>query len=178
MNKPHVTKLLKILDKPALLKWANKIGLQGIELDQYRNKKMGQGSLLHKQIEDFVLNDTPFENNIIQKIFIDKVYSKVEFLEIEQSMETEYFTGRIDAKILLNGEKYIIDWKKQKKVYFENILQLVAYRMSDPECKLAVITIPDFTIKPLNITDYEPYEEILKALCLIYHNRKLVDKYF
>jgi hypothetical protein len=51
MNKPTVSQLLQLLDKPALLGWANKIGLEGISLDEYRKKSTKGGTDLHKEIE-------------------------------------------------------------------------------------------------------------------------------
>jgi len=52
IKKPSVSKLVKILDKPALVGWANKIGLEGVNLKAYRTKAMADGSNIHAQIHD------------------------------------------------------------------------------------------------------------------------------
>ena len=67
MKKPSVTQLTKILDKPALMSWANKIGLEGIRLDEYRKKVMSNGTSLHKQIEMFILNGDLPENETLRE---------------------------------------------------------------------------------------------------------------
>lgn len=51
--KPSVTKLIELLDKPALLRWANKIGLEGTHIDAYRAKEKESGLTIHEQVENF-----------------------------------------------------------------------------------------------------------------------------
>lgn len=166
-TKPTVSELLDILNKPALMKWANKIGLQGISLDEYRSKSAKAGTSLHKQIEDYILNGNPFEDDSIhmnfEKFQLDKV-----FKEIECNIETEYFRGRLDAKIIYKDELYLCDFKSNDSIYLEQKLQLTAYRMSDRSCKIAIVKIPEFIFKPVVINDFKPYEEILINLSTIY----------
>lgn len=168
LNKPTVTELLDILNKPALMKWANKIGLQGISLDDYRNKSKKEGTYLHKQIENYLLNGIQFENSETQKCF-ELFQSDKVFKEIECNIETEYFRGRFDAKIIYKGELYLCDFKSNDAIYLEQKLQLTAYRMADKFCKIAVVKIPEFIFKPVVIQDYKPYEDLLIELSKIYH---------
>ena len=63
MKKPHVTQLLDLLNKPALLNWANKIGLQGINIDEFRKNALRKGSARHREIENFLIDNIPFENS-------------------------------------------------------------------------------------------------------------------
>jgi len=168
LNKPTVTELLDILNKPALMKWANKIGLQGISLDDYRAKSKKDGTSLHKQIEQFLLEGKPFEDESIhmnfEKFQVDKV-----FKEVECNIETDYFRGRLDAKIIYKNELYLCDFKSNDAIYLEQKLQLTAYRMSDRNCKIAVVKIPEFIFKPVTIQDFKPFEDLLIALSNIYH---------
>jgi len=62
IKKPSVSQLLSLLDKPALLGWANKIGLEGKTLLDVRRQNMSAGTNLHKQVERWLLNKTPIEN--------------------------------------------------------------------------------------------------------------------
>jgi hypothetical protein len=48
---PGCTTICGILDKPALLEWANRIGLQGIEMRRYVDDKADIGTLAHDMIE-------------------------------------------------------------------------------------------------------------------------------
>ena len=140
--KPSVTELIKLLDKPALLNWANKIGLEGIGLDEYRKKVMKDGTSIHKQIEMYVKDKTPFENNLHQLGF-DNYFSNKKIVSIESNIETEWFKGRQDIRIEYKGKEYICDFKSnQKYIYFENKLQLVAYRMAENCDGLGIISFP------------------------------------
>ncbi|MCX6577804.1 MAG: hypothetical protein NTV82_15610, partial [Candidatus Aminicenantes bacterium] len=47
---PGVTTITGILDKPALKVWANKIGLQGIEINKYVDALAAVGTLAHDMI--------------------------------------------------------------------------------------------------------------------------------
>lgn len=168
MNKPTVTELLDILNKPALMKWANKIGLQGISLDDYRAKSKKEGTSLHKQIEEYILNGVCFEDSSIQTNF-EKFQSDKVFKEIELSIETEFFRGRLDAKIIYKDSLYLCDFKSNDGIYLEQKLQLTAYRMADRNCKIAIVKIPEFTFKEVVINDFKPYEDLLIELSKIYH---------
>jgi hypothetical protein len=172
-NKPTVTELLNILNKPALMKWANKIGLQGIALDEYYEKSKKAGTSLHKQIEEYLLHGVQFENNHVQLAFQQFQQDKV-FKEIEANIETEHFRGRLDAKIIYKDNLYLCDFKSNDGIYLEQKLQLTAYRMSDRNCKIAIVKIPEFTFREVIITDYKPYEELIIELSKIYYLLKLV----
>lgn len=170
--KPHVTELLELLNKPALLKWANKIGLEGIKLEDYRKKSLRDGSSLHTQIEEKLKYDVPIQDDILKKNF-ENFISKCEVVGIEQKVETNYFEGRYDLKMRRDGKIYICDFKSQDGIYIENILQLTAYRMSEGDCNIAIVKIPECIFKPLTI-DFAPYEEIIKALSIIWQNKRLI----
>lgn len=171
--KPGVTQLISLLDKPALLKWANKIGLQGIKIDEYRKNATSKGINLHKEIEDFIKIGKPFTDPAIQNDWnIFTLDKEIEYSE--KNIETEWYRGRIDIKLIYNGYKFICDFKSQTGVYFENKLQLTAYRMADnPDSltKIAVIEIPKFKLNIIDIQDFKPYEDIIKALSIIYDNK-------
>lgn len=174
--KPHVTKLLDLLNKPALMKWANKIGLQGIELDSYRKKVMNNGTSLHSQIEKYQIDKTPFLDSEIQRKYIEFMKDK-RILFFETPIETEYFTGRLDIMFEWNGLFYMCDFKtNHTKMYLENKLQLIAYRMAKKCDKIACISIPDFTLIESDIKDYRPYEEILISLSKIYNLKTLINE--
>jgi hypothetical protein len=170
--KPTVTELISLLDKPALLKWANKIGLQGINIDDYRKQSFSKGNLYHNQIENYIKNNIPFTDNLFFnrfKFFIDDK----EILSCEENIENEYYKGRYDIKIKYNDCIYICDFKtNQKNLYFENMLQLSAYKFANDCQKLAIISVPDFSIFEINIDKYEICKDILINLSNIYNLKK------
>jgi len=175
-RKPSISKLLALLDKPALLYWANKIGLQGISLDDHRAKSKSDGNKLHNEIMHYCKEKTPFSDLEIQKRF-ENFLSKngIEIISVEQSVENDYFQGRYDVKIKYRGKIYICDYKSSDKVYFENELQLMGYRMCEENCELAVIHIPDFKISLIDTSKSEEYETILMALSLIYECKYKIE---
>jgi hypothetical protein len=177
MKKPSVTELLQILDKPALLWWANKQGLLGIDISKKKSEWLNAGSSIHNQIELFILHGTPFNEEEDQKKCV-KFLEKYEVLEIEKKIETEYFKGRLDAKIKCKktGKIYLVDFKRNcKKVYFEHKLQLAAYSMAENCDGLLIIGVPQFKEFDLGIEDFQPYQEIIKSLSNIYTNKKLIE---
>jgi hypothetical protein len=172
MRKPTVTELVGMLDKPALLKWANKIGLQGISLEDYRKKLTTAGTSLHQQIQDYFLYKKPFESIDVQNRF-NKLFSDKEIIDIEQNINTDWFYGRYDIKFKFGNDLFIGDFKSNNNIYLEQKLQLTAYRMANPECKIAVIEIPSFTFKPIEI-DFKKCELILKCLHKIWELKQYI----
>jgi hypothetical protein len=172
--KPTVSQLLSLLDKPWLLKWANKIWLEWIHIDDYKKQITTTWTSLHKQIEKYILEDKPFEDMEHQKNF-NRLFKDKSILIVEENIETEYFRWRLDIKINWK-EKYICDFKSNPMIYFEHKLQLAAYRMANPEYKLWVIEIPSFKFKPIEL-DQELYEEILISLSKIWQAKEKLNTY-
>jgi hypothetical protein len=173
--KPSVTDLLKLLDKPALLSWANKKGLEGIDISKERSKWLNAGTSIHSQIENYIKNGDPFISEIDQSYFDCFIFDK-EILGLECKIETEWFTGRYDIKVKWMDKVYIMDFKnKSKKIYFENKLQLIAYAMAEPCDCFAIVSVPSFTVMNFNVKDRKPYEEILKNLSNIYKLKLEID---
>lgn len=173
--KPSVTDLLKLLDKPALLNWANKKGLEGIDISKERSKWLNAGVSIHSQIESYIRNGEPFISEANQAAFNTFIFDK-EILGLECRIETEWFTGRYDIKVKWNDKTYIMDFKnKSKKIYFENKLQLIAYSMAEPCDSFAIVSVPAFTVMNFNVQNREPYEEIMKCLSKIYNLKSEID---
>lgn len=170
--KPSVTELLDILNKPALLGWANKIGLSGITLADARKKHCGDGISLHKQIERFIESRTPFIDADFQARF-ENFFSDKEIIQFEKQVSTDRFQGRLDIKFTWGGVEYICDFKSnQTGVYLENKLQLSAYRQADGCEKVAIISIPTMTMIDVQISDFSPYEKMIGLLADIYQLKK------
>lgn len=175
MNKPTVTQLLSLLDKPALLNWANQQGLKGIDISKERKNWLNAGTSIHSQIENFIRKGEPFISEIDQSYF--KVFiSDKEILGLECKIETEWFTGRYDLKVKWKDKVYIMDFKnKSKRIYFENKLQLIGYGMAEQCDSFAIVSVPSFTIMHFKVNDRKPYEEILKSLSKIYQLKQEID---
>lgn len=172
--KPSVTKLIDLLEKPALIKWANKIGLQGIKLDDYRSESRGKGTDYHLAVESFlkyglVPEDEMLANNM-QNFFKDK-----EVIAVEQDIENEYFVGRLDIKFKYKDFVFVGDFKSNTKgIYLENKIQLAAYAMIE-KCHICIIHLPDFLFHPVSI-DHNIYEEFIITLSKLYNLKQQIER--
>jgi hypothetical protein len=173
--KPSVTKLIEQLDKPALLKWANKLGLQGVPIDDYKGKAREDGSNIHEAIENFlkfkILSDNEDLNQRMIKFFQDK-----EIIEVEGNIECEYYQGRFDVKLKWQGWTFICDFKSNSKIYFETKLQLAAYKLASQCDHVAVIHLPELLIRPVSL-ELELYNQFLIHLSGIFELRNKLDSY-
>lgn len=170
--KPSITSLLQILDKPALISWANKQGLEGIDIRDARAKALGDGISIHRQIQQFHQHATPLKDEAHQKAFEEFLNGK-DVVATEKVVSCEHFQGRYDARVNVGGKHFIYDYKNSKshRVYFEHRLQLVAYSMCEPCDGLAIVHVPKFNLVEVVIEDRAPYERVLLALVQIYHAR-------
>lgn len=174
IKKPSVTELLKLLDKPALISWANKKGLEGIDISKKKLEWLSNGTDIHYQIEQFIRNQEPFNNKEDEDKFIAFISDK-KILGYETFLETDWFTGRYDLLVEWNNKKYLVDFKrKHKRVYLEDKLQLVGYSLAIPCDAFCIVSVPDFTVMNIKIDNREPYVEILKSLSNIYINKQLL----
>lgn len=169
--KPTVSQLLDLLNKPSLVYWANNLGINGIKLQDYYIKSKKKGISIHEQIYDYVINGKQFENIDNQNNFLNFIKNK-QIIDLEKEIENEHFIGRYDIKLQIDNTIYICDFKSNNNIYFENLLQLTAYRMCNKDCKIAIINVPTFEFKEINIDDFSILENILKCLSYIYKNKK------
>ena len=148
---PSVTQVIGILNKPLLVNWANKLGLQGIDVRKYVDNKAEIGTVAHRMILDYFLDqETDFSE--YSKEVIDKAENSfLSFLEwtkdrevkplfVEKSMisEVESFGGTFDFYGLVDGEKTLIDFKTGNGIYQEYFYQLAGYSILLEEAGLNV----------------------------------------
>lgn len=168
MKKPSVTQLIDLLNKPALISWANKQGLQGVDISKSRKEKMARGTSMHSNIENFIKYGEVMENELHQFNLSNFLKDK-KALDCEVDIETEWFTGRIDGVFERDGKIIIVDYKASaKKVYLDNKLQLIAYSMAYPCDSFAIVSTPHFIEYEFNPESRDPYIRMLKSLSEIY----------
>lgn len=137
---PGVTTVLGVLAKPALVPWANKLGLQGIEVGKYVDSLADVGTLCHNIVECYLMKKevdyadyTPNQRILAEgatKKFFDwekKNEFKVIKSELQLVSEKYYFGGTCDIYCDLNGKKTLIDIKTSKACYSEHFTQCAAY---------------------------------------------------
>lgn len=90
---PGVTTVLNILNKPALVGWANRLGLQGIDSSKYVDAKAEIGTVAHYLIECHVKGEKPAQDYLDEypKKAIDQAENGfLKFLYWLQGMEAQH----------------------------------------------------------------------------------------
>jgi len=137
---PGVTTVLGILNKPALVIWANRLGLQGIDSTKYRDEMADIGTLAHQMIVDYFKGEKT-DTSDYSKTQIDLAENcllsfwewerghKIEVIMAEaQLVSTDYgYGGTIDCFCKLDGQPTLLDFKTGKAIYPEMFYQLAAY---------------------------------------------------
>lgn len=177
---PSVTTVLKILNKPSLIEWANMIGRQGKAYGPYLNELAVYGTHNHTAIEELLTGKEPtvIMNDKIEKEVRSSIKTfnvlkndlKLTNCQVEQSMTSDRFGGTVDLiGDIVDRKKHpvtiLADFKTSKKVYNSHFIQLGGYleliRLTNPELfdkiKLCMIIL----IKYDNIS----YTYLSKAVC-------------
>jgi hypothetical protein len=140
---PSVTTIIGILDKPALLYWAWKLGQDGIDMDAARQQAANIGTVAHARVEAHVrgipFDETGIPGEVLEKSstaflgFLDlwrrRRYVMVES-ELKMVSEKWQVGGRLDLVAQPEdapGQFELIDIKAANAVYREGKLQACAY---------------------------------------------------
>lgn len=138
---PGVTTFLGVLAKPALISWANKLGLQGIDSTKYVDSLAGAGTCAHYLIECHLKREKPILDDFTQNQIELAENSVLKFYEWEKNHELEVLGSElvliseqyqygltIDLYCKLDGKKTLIDFKTGKAIYPEMTMQVAAYK--------------------------------------------------
>lgn len=140
---PGVTTVLGLLNKPALVKWANNLGLQGIDSSKYVDEKASIGTLAHAMITDKLIGketDTSdysknqidqAENSVLSFWEWEKDHKIEEVFFVERPLVSEVhkFGGTLDIYAQVNGQKEIIDLKTGKGIFDEAVYQVATLKV-------------------------------------------------
>ena len=190
---PGTTTITGLLNKPYLIKWANNLGLEGIDSSKYTDEAAAIGTLAHAMVQAHLQKD---ELNMDQysKIQIDHAEnSLISFFEwksrhlvdpilCETPMVSEElkYGGTLDCYCMLDGEPVLLDIKTGKAVYEEYFVQLAAYRnlleeRGHPVNRCMILRIGrDETegFEERTVTDTSKYFEIFRNLLNVYYIKK------
>ena len=194
---PGVTTVLGILNKPALVIWANRLGLQGIDSSKYRDEMADIGTLAHQMIVDYfnkVMTDTSdYSNNQIElaencllSFWEWEKGHKVEVIMAEKQLVSILYGygGTIDCFCKLDGQPTLLDFKTGKAIYPEMLHQLAAYEQllveaGKPTEVTRILRIgrdEDEGFEERLIGDTSKHLEIFKHCLAIYNLQKEIRK--
>jgi hypothetical protein len=139
---PGVTTITGILDKPALKVWANKIGLQGIEINKYVDALAAVGTLAHdmiladlsgESVAAAALQADPATRDLAENCYLSfcawRKQHDIRPISLEQSLVSEKYRygGRADMVAEIDGSLELVDFKTGKGIYPEMFYQLAGY---------------------------------------------------
>lgn len=138
---PGVTTVLQILNKPGLVIWANRLGLEGHDSSKYRDKMADIGTIGHLMIMHYLNKTTPdltgfsqqdidtAENCLLSFFEWEKGHTiEPMILEVPLSSDVYGYGGTPDFIGLVDGQLELLDFKTGKAIYNEYFYQLAAYR--------------------------------------------------
>lgn len=190
---PGVTTVLGVLAKPALIGWANRMGLAGIDTSKYVDAAARAGTACHAMIEahlkgtefpkDSYDKDTlTLAENGYRKYIAWEAGNKVENVESELSLVSKRgFGGTVDMYCLLNGSPTLVDFKTNASgIYPEMMHQVVAYKMlleesGRPVSQVIIIRVGKSVEDDLEtrfIGNWGAHEEMFMACLKIYNLQK------
>ena len=140
---PGTTTIIKVLNLPALVGWANKSGLDNIEVRKYVDELADIGTLAHYFVEcdiqgkvgdPEVLNDYTQTHHRAADICYEKFLKwkkEVNFQSLKSELrlvsEKYKYGGTLDLYGLRHGKKTLVDFKTGKSIFSEAFTQVSAY---------------------------------------------------
>mgnify|MGYP001208091809 CR=1 FL=1 len=192
---PGVTTIVNLLNKPALIKWANNLGLEGIDTSKYVDKAAKIGTCAHYLIQchlageepdlsDYSAQEIDLAENALLKYWEWEKQFTIEPILLETSLVSEKmrYGGTIDCYTKLNGEYWLIDFKTGKALYDEMFIQVSAYRnlLLENDYKVEGVAIlrigrdetEGFEYRVIDKEDLERQWKIFQHLLAIYYLKK------
>lgn len=136
---PGVTTVLGILAKPALIAWANKMGLAGIDTTKYVNAAADAGKACHAMIEAHLkgeeFDDSEYdeatvnlaENGYLKYLEWEGQHTLTDIhSEMGLVSETHRFGGTIDLYCKLDGVPTLVDFKTNQSGIYDEMMHQVA----------------------------------------------------
>jgi len=158
-----VTKIIDLLDKPALIVWANKLGLKGLSLKDYYSKVTSEGNEKHNEIENYFKHGIEFKGYELLK----EKLKDYEVIAIEETITNDFLIGRIDLVLKKDGLVYVCDFKRNKSIYLKTKLQLSTYKEMLNADKICFINSENFDLIEIKINTIK-YYTIVKRLYQIH----------
>jgi len=138
---PSVTTIINdVLAKPQLVGWANKLGLQGIRVNEYVDALADVGTAVHELCKADLGGRQPKlpplspeqlqqATNCYAKFITWRKEHNIEVVAVEKPMvsETLRYGGTPDCVARVDGQLGIIDFKTGKSVYDDHAYQAAGY---------------------------------------------------
>jgi hypothetical protein len=189
---PGATTVTGVLNKPALIRWANQQGLAGVDTSRYVSKVADAGTLAHEMAaahwagetadtdaysrEQIVLAESSFRSYLAWERQHDV---EIHAIERQYVSERHRYGGTIDAIADVDGVQTVLDLKTSKAIYDEHLYQVAGYWALalendwDDVSAIRVVQIgrgegDGWTERVLVGTDILPYWDVFQACLGLY----------
>ena len=185
---PSVTTILKILNKPQLIQWANYLGWNHLHVDSVLNEASSIGTRVHYLI-----------NSILSKRYIIYIHDGVVPLKVlysyinrfkiwlntndvvpillEKSISSDKFGGTLDFYGQINEKYTILDFKTSKKIRITMFFQLAMYTILLEELGYQVDQVGILLVNPyykdekyIQRDELQPYITFVTKLIDLFHS--------
>jgi hypothetical protein len=196
---PSVTTVLAELNKPALVSWANKLGLSGIKVNEYRDSLADVGTAVHELAKSHLaarepklpsLDESQLEmaTRSFEKFLAWSDNHEINPLVVERPLVSELhrYGGTPDALCVIDGRVCIVDFKTGRAVYDDFGFQVAGYEQlfsenGYPTVQKAVIVRigrdedEGFDVVEWGRSKLELYREVFLDALHIYHVKRVID---
>ena len=190
---PGATTITGLLNKPQLVRWANKLGLEGIDSSKYTDEAAAVGTLAHEMVQAHLQGekvDTNMFSPLQVELAENALISFYEWLarhdvepilcEVPMVSEEYKFGGTVDCYCKLDGVPTLLDFKTGKAIYDEYFVQVSAYKQLLVERGYPVERVQILRIgrdetegfEERAITDTRKYFKIFENLLEVYYLRR------
>ena len=183
---PSVTTILKLLNKPHIVTWANSLGWKRQNYKKVLEDKANSGTLVHEVCHEYLFNEGAKFNIPVDKLSYVKnnLSTFKNFLDThnlnpiwgEKSFSSNKYGGTVDLYCELEGKKTIIDFKTSKKFYSSHFIQLGAYIQlletfdyDVEQVGILIIHENDWDLKLLDRNDMTTYIDLFNKLSDIFY---------
>lgn len=180
---PGVTTILGVLNKPGLVPWANKLGLQGIDTRKYVDKLASIGTLAHHLVQCRLSGTTPelaaysaeeqerAENSLRSYLAWEARQQLVPVAcELRLVSERHRFGGTVDLIATLDGIPTLVDFKTSAALYPEHLHQVAAYALLAAENGF---TIAEVRTLRIGRTPDEGFQEVVRRVATLAPHQEL-----
>ena len=136
---PGCTTITGILAKPALIDWAWRLGIDGLDYKKYTDDLANVGTLAHEMIQAHFTGEK-LDLNEFSKNDIDRAenalisfYNWIDTMPIkpilnEAQLSNDDFGGTVDMLAEIDGRNVLIDFKTGSGIYDDMGYQLAGYK--------------------------------------------------
>jgi hypothetical protein len=197
---PGVTTITGVLNKPALVRWANRMGLDGIDTTKYVDNRAAMGTLAHNMVEAFLLGEEADTSeysaeaieaaeNATLSFHAWAQNHKYKVIDVEMKMLSRKWRigGTCDIYWILDDVYTLTDLKTGKGIYPDHKCQAMAYAQIMRENglqvdRVGILNIPRdederFAYEEIAPEDEAIYTDIFEHCLAIYNAKKKLRWY-